>query len=303
MIKKDNSLQADLWLLLCTFLWGATFVAVRDSMRYVSPLTWLGLRFLLAGIILLPLGWRSLASLSAEGWRDGLVLGLFLFGGFALQTAGLVHTTASRSAFITGMAVVLVPPTAIALLRAKLDAWQVLGVALAAAGLYFLSRPTAGGFNRGDLLTALCAACFAVEVVLVQKYTQRHGPMAMVMVQIVVTIGLSGLLIMFLEKPRLAWSNTLIVDIFVTSVLATAGSLVIQFYHQRRTTPARAAIIYTMEPVFAAGFAYIILDERMPRLAWLGAALILVGMVVAEMGKLAAIRPLGVPPLGAQQNE
>jgi drug/metabolite transporter (DMT)-like permease len=170
-------------------------------------------------------------------------------------------------------------------------------VALAAAGLWFLSRPTAGGFNRGDVLTALCAACFAVEVVLVQKYTQRHGPMAMIMVQIIATIGLSALLVAFFETPRLVWSNTLILDIFVTSVLATAGSLVIQFYYQRRTTPARAAIIYTMEPVFAAGFAYLILDERMPRLAWLGAALILVGMVVAETGKLANLRPLGVPHL------
>lgn len=292
-----NDLKADLWLLLCTFLWGATFSAVRDAMSYVSPFLWLGMRFLLGGLVLLPFCWRHLRGLGGEGWRDGLILGAFMFAGFALQTAGLVHTTASRSAFITGMAVVLVPPVAVVLLKTRLDPWQVLGVLLAGAGLYLLSRPSAGGFNLGDVYTALCAVCFAMVVVLVQRYTDRHHPLGLIMVQIAATVVLSVLLLAVAETPRFAWFPTLVPDILVTGLLATAGSLVIQFYWQRRTSPVRAAVIYTLEPVFAAGFAYLLLGETMGGWAWAGAALILVGMLSAEAGKLAKT-VLGLTPIG-----
>lgn len=292
-----SDLKADLWLLLCTFLWGATFSAVRDAMAYVSPFLWLGMRFLLGGLVLMPFCWRHLRGLGGHGWRDGLILGVFMFAGFALQTAGLVHTTASRSAFITGLAVVLVPPAALIFLKGKLESWQLLGVLLAGAGLYLLSRPTAGGFNRGDFYTALCAVCFAMVVVLVQKFTDRHHPMGLIMVQVVATVGLSGLLLAVAETPRFSWSLTLIPDIIATGLLATAGSLVIQFYWQRRTTPVRAAVIYTLEPVFAAGFAYLLLGETMGGWAWAGAGLILVGMLSAEAGKLGRFSP-SLTPIG-----
>ncbi len=292
-----KNFKADLWLLLCTFFWGATFSAVRDALAYVSPFLWLGLRFLLGGLVLLPFCWRHLSRLDGRGWRDGLILGFFMFSGFALQTAGLIYTTASRSAFITGLAVVLVPPMSIVLLRSKLDPWQILGVLLAAVGLYLMSRPESGGFNQGDLYTALCAVCFALVVVLVQRYTDRHHPLGLIMVQILATVGLSGLMLALAETPRLVWSFTLIPDILATGVLATAGSLVIQFYWQRRTSPVRAAVIYTLEPVFAAGFAYLLLGETMGGRAWAGAGLILVGMLSAEAGKMA--KPmLGLTPIG-----
>lgn len=297
MSNHRHHLKADLWLLLATFFWGATFVAVRDSMRYVSPFLWLGARFLLSGLVLLPFCWKHLTRLGREGFYHGLLLGIFMFAGFGFQTAGLIHTTASRSAFITGLAVVLVPPAAIVLLQQRLDVWQLLGVALAAAGLYFLSRPSAGGFNRGDFYTLICAVCFALVVILVQKYTDRHHPLALVMVQIIVTVSLSGIILALAERPRFLWSPSLVPDIIVTSLLATAGSLVIQFYWQRRTTPIRAAIIYTLEPVFASAFAFFLLQETLPGLAWLGAALILAGMITAEFGKTMGRLSNNSPPV------
>ncbi len=271
--------------MLATFFWGVTFVAVKDAMLYASPLVFLGVRFLLAGLALLPFCYKGLKTLSREGWRDGMLIGVFLFAGFAFQTVGLVYTTATRSAFITGMCVVLVPWLSVVMLKTKSDAWQILGVIMAAAGLYFLSRPEAGGFNKGDLLTALCAVSFAVEVVLVQKFTQKHQPMDMIMVQILTTVILSAIFIGALEKPHWQWSDSLLLDLAVTSLLATAGALVIQFYWQRRTTATRAAIIYTMEPLFAAGFAFVLFGEMLPMAGWLGAGMILAGTLTAELGK------------------
>lgn len=281
----NQHLKADLWLLLATFFWGITFVAVKDAMLQTTPLVFLGVRFLLAGLVLLPFCYKGLRKLSREGWRDGMLIGVFLFAGFAFQTVGLVHTTATRSAFITGMCVVLVPSLSAVMLKTKSDGWQILGVLLAASGLYFLSRPEAGGFNQGDILTVLCAVCFAVEVVLVQKFTQKHQPMDMIMVQVITTVALSVVFVGLLEKPHWQWSWNLGLDLAITSLLATAGSLVIQFYWQRRTTATRAAIIYTMEPLFAAGFAFMLFGEMLPLAGWLGAGMIVVGMLAAELGK------------------
>jgi drug/metabolite transporter (DMT)-like permease len=285
MIMKNKHLKADLWLLLATFFWGITFVAVKDSLKYSSPLAFLGIRFFIAGLVLLPFCYKSLKKLSRQGWKDGIILGVFLFAGFAFQTMGLVYTTATRSAFITGLCVALVPGLSAVMLKTKNEIWQILGVLLAAIGLYFLSRPEAGGFNTGDLLTAICAVSFAVEVVLVQKYTQKHSPMDMIMVQIITTVVLSALLIGFIEKPALQWSPNLFLGLAITSLLATAGALVIQFNYQRKTTATRAAVIYTMEPLFAALFAFLVIGEQLPKIGWIGAGLITAGMLTAELGK------------------
>ncbi|HTY07619.1 MAG TPA: DMT family transporter [Candidatus Edwardsbacteria bacterium] len=283
MIKEHY--KADLWLLLATFFWGVTFVSVKDAMQYATPLAFLGIRFLLAGLILLPFCYKSLAKMGWKGWRDGVILGAFLFGGFAFQTAGLVHTTATRSAFITGLAVILVPVFSIAMLKKKVDRWLVLGALLAAAGLYFLSRPAGGGFNKGDLLTALCAVCFAVEIILVEIYTKRHAPMDMVMAQVATTVALSGLLLWAFEKPAVRMNGHLWLDLFITSVLATVGSLVIQFTWQRKTDAARAAVIYTLEPLFAGLFAFLLMGETMNGSGWLGAGMIVAGMLASELSK------------------
>ncbi len=283
MIKEQY--KADLWLLLATFFWGITFVTVKDAMRYATPLAFLGLRFLLAGIILLPFCYKGMMRLDKNGWRDGIILGAFLFGGFALQTAGLVHTTATRSAFITGLAVILVPVFSIVMLKKQVDRWLVLGTLLAAGGLFFLSRPAGGGFDRGDILTALCAVCFAVEIILVEIYTKRHAPMDMVVVQIITAVTLCAALAWVFEKPALHINPSLWLDLLITSVLATAGSLVIQFTWQRKSNAARAAVIYTLEPLFAALFAFIILGETLGVLGWLGAGMILAGMLASELSK------------------
>ena len=283
MIKEHY--KADLWLLLATFFWGITFVSVKDAMQYATPLAFLGIRFLLAGLLLLPFCYKAFTRLDWKGWRDGIILGAFLFGGFAFQTAGLVHTTATRSAFITGLAVVLVPVFSIAMLKKKIDRWLVLGALLAAGGLYVLSRPAGGGFNQGDLLTALCAVCFAVEIILVEIYTKRHAPMDMVMVQVITTVALSCLLVGAFERPAIHLNGSLWLDLLITSVLATVGSLAIQFTQQRKTDAARAAVIYTLEPLFAGLFAYLLMGETMNGHGWLGAGMIVAGMLASELSK------------------
>jgi drug/metabolite transporter (DMT)-like permease len=279
----ERHLGADLWLLLAAFFWGLTFVSVKDAMRFSSPLLFLGTRFALASLVLLPFCYRSLRRLDRSGWRDGILLGMFLFGGYAFQTAGLVHTTATRSAFITGLTMILVPPLSVFMLRKKSDLLQIAGVFLAVVGLYVFVNPEAGPINRGDFLTIFCTLCFAMQIVLVQRATLRHKPLDMVMIQLLTTVLLSFSLSPFMEKPFFHWSSLLGLDLLFTSLLATVGCLLIQFTFQRKTSPTRAAVIYATEPLFAALFGFLFFGEHLGAAGWLGGSLILAGMVISEL--------------------
>lgn len=281
--RGAHHLKADLWLLLAAFFWGLTFVSVKDAMYYSSPLAFLGIRFALAALVLLPFSAKGLRRLGPSEWRDGILLGIFLFGGYAFQTAGLVHTTATRSAFITGLTMIMVAPLSVLLLRKKSELLQIAGVFLAVVGLYIFICPKAGPINRGDLLTILCTFCFAMQIVLVQRATVRHQPLDMVMIQLLTTVLLSFLLSPLLEKPFFHWSSLLGLDLLFTSLLATVGCLMIQFTFQRWTSPTRAAIIYATEPLFAALFGFLFFGEHLGPAGWLGGGLILAGMVISEL--------------------
>ncbi|MFH0801540.1 MAG: DMT family transporter [bacterium] len=281
--RGAHHLKADLWLLLAAFFWGLTFVSVKDAMRCSSPLLFMGIRFALAALVLLPFCFRSLRRLDRSGWRDGILLGIFLFGGYAFQTAGLVHTTATRSAFITGLTMILVPPLSVLLLGKKSDLLQIAGVFLAVVGLYIFIRPEAGPINRGDFLTLFCTLCFAIQIILVQRATVRYQPLDMVMIQLLTTVLLSFSLSPFLEKPFFQWSPALGLDLLFTSLLATVACLMIQFTFQRKTSPTRAAVIYATEPLFAALFGFLFFGEYLAWPGWLGAVLILSGMVLSEL--------------------
>jgi len=282
--RGAQHLKADLWLLLAAFFWGLTFVSVKDAMHYSSPLLFLGIRFALAALVLLPFCARGLRHrLGPSGFRDGILLGVFLFGGYAFQTAGLVQTTATRSAFITGLTMILVPPLSVLLLGKKSDLMQMAGVFLAVVGLYIFIRPEAGPINRGDFLTLFCTLCFAIQIILVQRATLRYRPLDMVMIQLLTTVLLSFSLSPFLEKPFFHWSSPLGLDLLFTSLLATVCCLMIQFTFQRKTSPTRAAVIYATEPLFAALFGFLFFGEYLAWPGWLGGVLILSGMVLSEL--------------------
>jgi len=283
MPKKK--LKADLMLLLTTLFWGLTFVAVKDAMVYSDALPFLAVRFLAAGLFLLPAAIPRFKRMTWQTAKDGLLLGLFLFAGFALQTAGLKETTATRSSFITGLSVLGVPFLSFFILKNKTDIFKILGIAAAVLGLYFFFSPEAGGINRGDMLTFLCALSFSFEIIFVQKFTTRNDPLLLIMVQVVIVVIFSAALMPVLHQTHMEFNGRLIVDLLFTAIFATAGALYIQFRYQRDTSESRAAIIYTLEPIFASVFAFFIFGERLGSMGFLGAGLILAGTIISEFGK------------------
>ncbi len=282
-----GSLKADFALLGIAAIWGSTFVVVKNALEDASPFAFLAVRFSIGAAAL---GWifrRRIFPIRPGQIRDGALLACFLGGGFALQTIGLLYTTPSRSAFITGLYVIGVPLIAAAMRMRGLTLASLAGAGMAMAGLYFLTGRGAGagqnGLGTGELLTVFCAALFAAHIVSVDILTRRQDPVVMAFWQVALTAIAAVPLSLIAETPRLNLTPGLAGALLATGLGATALAVGVQNAVQARTTPTRTAIIFASEPVFAAAASWLLEGEILTGAALGGAALILAGMLVAEI--------------------
>jgi drug/metabolite transporter (DMT)-like permease len=284
---------ADLALLLLTLVWGTTFTLVHRALAGTGSATFLALRFGLALAAMLAIWAWKRPRISPGLWRDGGLLGLAMFGGFALQTAGLRFTTPARSGFLTGLAVVGVPFVARFVMRRRvaLSAWA--GVALAVAGLLLLAGPLGGEVRPevrlGDALTVGCAAAYALQIIWTSEFSPRHPLVALTTVQIGVTLA-GTLAMLAVEGPRLAPSAELAGTVLFTGLAMTVGAFFVMNWAQRHTTAVRAALIYALEPPAAAAFSHLVTGETLPPAGIAGGALIVLGVVAGEVGGLLEAR-------------
>lgn len=273
--------KAEALLLLITLIWGSTFVVVKGALNDASPLAFIAVRFSAAAVLLFAFVARG--RVDREALVPGLVLGVFLGAGYLCQTTGLVYTTASKSAFITGCSVILVPMIVL-FHGSRPRAGAAAGALLGLAGLYFLVMPPGlEGINRGDILTLIASVSFAFHIVLVGHYTRRASFLHLVPVQVLV-VGLIALSALPLAPGVvLHWSLRLVIALGITSILATGLAFTVQNWAQQYTAPAHTALIFAVEPLFAAVTSRLVMGERLGGRVLLGSALILSGMVVSEI--------------------
>jgi drug/metabolite transporter (DMT)-like permease len=279
------SRKAELALLLLSFFWGVTFPLVKIALNFCSPFLFLAIRFALGTFIIWVAYYKKTASIDKATLKAGIILGVFLFLGFAFQTVGLKYTAASKSAFITGLFVILVPPLSVLMVKEKPKIFSLIGVLLAISGLWLMTRPKGSEFNCGDLLTLFCAISFSFHVIYVQIYTRRFDFEKLVFVQLLTTTVLSIPSMFLFESIKVVYDLNLLTAMVVTALFATALGITIQNRMQKDTTATKASVIYTMEPVFAGVFSYLILGEILGSLGMVGAGLILSGMLCSELGK------------------
>lgn len=293
-MRPGRRLQADLWIVVLSAIWGCTFVVTKRALQDVSPLLFILLRFVIATCLLYWMVPRGALSRRALG--GGAVTGVLLFTGFATQTTGIQYTTPARSAFITGMYLVFTPLLAVVVKRRWPSLDSLLGVSLATAGLYLLTRPTdaGAGFGPGEGLTLMCALAFAGHLLAVDHYTRRFDKSAIAFLQVAVVALLAAPAVL-LETPRLAATPRLWLALGITSLLATAAAFWILNTVQAWTTPTRAAIIFAAEPVFAAITSWVVEGEALTSGALAGAGLIVAGMLAAELSPLRRLRPGEAP--------
>jgi drug/metabolite transporter (DMT)-like permease len=294
---------ANLALGFCALIWGATFVVIKDALSDISVVVYLALRFGLAAALMAAIYWRSLRNLTWRSVWAGAQIGVFMFGGYIFQIAGLKFTTPSKAAFITGSCVVLVPILLAVFGRRRITAWVWAGALAALAGLYFLTVPSAGvgALNRGDPLVLVCALMFALHIIFVGRHVALHSVPALSFLQVATTAVLAALLLPVAsavgwEQPRLVWTGYLVFAVLLTAIGATVIGFSLQTWAQQYASPSHAAILVSLEPVFAAITSLVLGQERLGGRALFGAALILGGILFAEW-RVPAVAESPVPSI------
>lgn len=303
-MRLNTDLRADGAILLTTLIWGSTFVVASEVLEHWPPLKYLAIRMALAALVLVALFPRRFKGAGRAEWRAGATLGALIGVGFVGQTVGLLYTTPSKSAFITGLTTPLVPFVAYALLRSRPGRENLAGVVLASVGGALILAPVGTvGVNTGDLITLGTTALFATHITLMSVYARRHDVRQLSVLQIasaaVLVVSAWGLLWAWgrfsgtEELPRalarelapLDWDARLAAQLLYLSLVATVATFLLWTWGQARMPATHAAIIFSLEPVFATLFAVASRGsgEWMGGRANLGALLILAGVIVSEI--------------------
>jgi drug/metabolite transporter (DMT)-like permease len=286
---RRRTVVATTALVVVTAIWGATFVTVKHAIARMPVLDFLTWRFAIATLALVLLRPRSATKLGRRGWRAGALVGLALGLGYVFQTYGLRTTRASVSGFITGMFVVFTPLVAAFVLRQRVTARSWFAVALATAGLALISLR---GFSigGGEALTLLCAFAFAVHIVGLGTWAPDFDPVGLAVVQLTTVTVLCAVCAApgsLAPPPDLGvWGAVLL-----TGLAATAFAFVVQTWAQAHLPPVRAAVVLTMEPVFAGVFGVIIGGDHLSTRILSGAVCVLVAMLIVESSR----QPVPVP--------
>jgi drug/metabolite transporter (DMT)-like permease len=269
-------------LVAVTAVWGVTFVQVKDAVALYPLFAFLAIRFAIASCTLAPVGVPRLRSLGAAGLGAGALAGALLGAGYLLQTAGLERTSVSSTGFITGMYVVLTPLLALVLFRVRAARSAWVGVLLATLGLALLSGGVHAGAIAGDLLVLAGAAVYSLQIVLMERFAPRYDAIAFTLVEMLAAFA--GLLVVAIASGQLARPHgwTVWGALLVTGVFASALAFLAQTWAQRRATATQTALAFSLEPVWAAFFGLTLAGDRLEALSWLGCAVIMAGIVVAE---------------------
>ncbi|MFW2364840.1 MAG: DMT family transporter [Desulforhopalus sp.] len=284
--KRKGQYFAEFMLATVTLFWGATFPVVKNAIGEMPVMAFLWVRFAMAAILLAMIAGRAgFATLDRRGWRQGVLLGTLLFFSYLFQTFGLERTSSANAGFLTGLGVVWVPLLAGPLLKKPAAPGSKIGVCLALIGLFMLTWNPDWTLNIGDLLVVICSFFIALHILGLDVFTKGYDGCALTFVQIAtmaVLCCLGSLMFEPVSWPQ-QWTGSLIFAFLITSVFATAYAFWAMTTYQNLTTPTRAALIYTLEPVFAAIFSIWLVGDRLTMLGWAGGGVIITGMIVAEI--------------------
>ncbi len=298
----SQRLRADLALVICALIWGATFVVIKDALADMSVIAYIAVRFGIAAVLIAIIYWRAVRALTRREVWAGAQIGIFMFAGYIFQITGLRWTTPSKAAFVTGMYVVFVPIVQAIFGRRRISVWIWAGALAALGGLYFLSVPPEGlgKLNRGDPIVFGCAVMFAFHMIFISRNVKKYSVASLSFLQVATTAVLATVLVPIAaaagwEQPKLVWTRYVIFAVAATAIGATVVCFSLQTWAQKHTSASRAAILLTLEPVFAAVTSVTLGGERIGARMLLGAALIFGGILVAEWMGSSEAQPDEIP--------
>ena len=284
---KSDTLKSDFILIFVATIWGLAFVAQRVGMEHIGPFTFNGLRFVLGSLSLVPVIYFTRNSKSRKDntglIKSGFISGVVLFGGISFQQVGLVYTTAGKAGFITGLYVVFVPILGVLLKQGKTNAATWIGAALACIGMYLLSVTKGMTVNKGDILVLFSAICFAFHLIVIGKFTNRFNTARLSIVQCIVCSILSLLVAGIFETFIISDILKVSIPIIYGGVFSVGIAYSLQIYGQKNSPASHAAIILSLEAVFAALGGWIVLNEILSGRGISGCILMLAGMLISQL--------------------
>lgn len=295
-----QSSKADILLLAISLIWAATFIIIKHALDDVPPFLFTGLRFLLASSVGLLLWGKYLRSLTLRDIRQGIILGIVFGIGFLLQTWGLQYTTIAKSSFITGSMVIFTPIVYYIIERRPISIMQKIGVVIVTFGLWIFTDPNFSSVNNGDIATLLCAVLWGVYITLTDLYTTQRDDILehsarLTLLQFISTCCISFFAFFLYEQNSSHTFQELLYNSFTTQdaliaigYTALLGSVIatyIQTRWQRDSTPVKAALIFSLEPIIASILAYLYINEQFGWRELIGGAIVLVGVLAGEIGE------------------
>ncbi len=273
--------RAELALFATTFIWGSTFVVVKAGEMHISPALFIALRFGIGALIFAAILFKQIRLISPSTWKKAAILGAMLGTGIILQNYGIYKTTASKSAFITGLMVIFTPIAQIVIERRPPKIGSVIGIVVVTFGLYLLTSPRGSEINGGDILVLISAVVFGIYIVYLDIFSKTENVLHIAFIQVLVTTVMASLAAPF-EEIRFIPTTSLLLSLLYMGIFASVITTYIQTRYQKDTTPTRAVIIFTIEPVITAVLAYFILTEVLGFTGMIGAALIIAGILLSE---------------------
>ncbi len=284
---KAGTFKSDFILLFVATIWGFAFVAQRMGMDHVGPFTFNGLRFVLGCLSLLPIIYFQRNSPSAKTntglIKSGIISGIFLFLGISFQQVGLVYTTAGKAGFITGLYVVIVPFLNLFFKQDKTGPGTWIGAVLACVGMFLLSVTNNMRMEFGDVLVLFSAICFAFHLIIIGRWSNRFNTAKLSLVQCIVCSVLSLLVAAIFETFILSDILKISIPLLYGGVMSVGVAYSLQIYGQKNSPASHAAILLSLEAVFAAIGGWLILNEILSGRSFLGCALMLAGMLISQL--------------------
>lgn len=286
-----NKIKGSLTLLLATLLWGTAFVAQSQGMEHIGPFTFQAIRCLMAPVALFPViallerkeirnffsKWKD-----ARLWRNGILCGIALFFATNLQQVGIVYTDAGKAGFITAMYIILVPVFSI-FLGKKPTFRLIISILLAVVGMYLLCGASVTSVNIGDVLILLCAAAFAVHILLVDRICNNVDGLRLNSVQALVVGVLSAIIMLFTEEPKLDNIQSCTLSLIHAGVFSMGIAYSMQIIGQKHVESATASLIMSMESVVAVIAGWLILGEKLTLPEGMGCFLIFLAVILSQL--------------------
>jgi drug/metabolite transporter (DMT)-like permease len=282
-----KSIKTDLILLLSALIWGFAFVAQRAGMEYIGPFTYNAVRFAMGGLFLVPIVLKKKKEVKINvglNFKHGIILGVILFTASSFQQIGLLYTTAGNAGFFTGMYVILVPALGIFIGRKTFKSTWI-GALLAFSGMYFLSSASDLSMNKGNFYVFISAVFWAVHVLSIDNFAKRTEPVIIACIQFLVTSLLSFIVMLGRETTTLAAIYSAMIPLIYGGIISVGIGFTLQIVAQKKAHPTHAAIILSLEAVFAVVGGILILKEAFTSNTFIGCLLMLTGMLVSQLWK------------------